>query len=208
MRFSKRRAPSESGFTLIEVLIAIAILGTVAAMVSLSFSSTLRIRETALDDGGREHVARNCLKLMAEELSLGRWHPASRWIGRNADQEGRPADLLVFTSAGHVRVQPDVPETDLTRVVYIREGSRLVRYSTRNLFAFTTDAVEQIDLATGVTAFNLRYYDRKLALWLDEWAEGPKGSLPAGVMIELTLLNARQEPRTYTAWVPIPPTAT
>jgi len=204
----KRSSRPDAGFTIIEILIAVAILATIAALVSLSFSTTLRLRETALEDGGREHAVRNCLRLMAEELAVSRQHPAGRWFGHNADQEGRPADLLVFSSAGHVRIRPNAPEADVARLLYTREGDRLVRYAVRNPYAFTTDAIDRTELAAGVVSFNLRYYDRRAGTWLDEWLEGPSGTLPLGVMIEITLLNGRQQSRTYTAWVATAPLAT
>jgi general secretion pathway protein J len=201
-----RRPAPEGGFTIIEILIAAAILGTLAAIVTVSFSTTIRLRDTALDDGGREHLARNCLRVMAEELASGRRHPSGLWIGRNLMVEGQPADLLVFNSTANVRTRPDIAEADTARIVYTREGDRLVRYSTRNPYVLTTEAIDRTELASGVTALNLRYLDRKLGIWVDQWYEGGDSPpLPNGVMIELTLLNGRREPRTYTAWVATTP---
>ena len=207
MSSRKSPLPPDAGFTIIEILVAVAILATIAALVSVSFSTTLRLREAALDGGEREYMARNCLRLMAEELAVSRQHPASRWFGRNADYEGRPADLLLFNSAGHVRVQANVPEADVARLLYTREGDRLVRYALKNPYAFTVDSIDRTDLATGVVSFNVRYFDRRAGTWLDEWIEGSSGVFPIGVMIELTLRSGLRETRTYTAWLPTAPVA-
>lgn len=197
-------ASSEDGFTLIELLLAVAILATLVGLVSLSFSSTFRILEAVEDDQDRSHLARQCLRRMADELIMARKHPASPWIGRSAEQAGRPADILAFVSSSHVRTQPNAPETDLTRVLYAREGTRLLRLARPNLYAVPQPVIEQLEMAQHVAAFNLRYYDRALGAWVDEWDGRIRTELPPAVMIELTLSNARDEPRTYTEWVTIP----
>ena len=195
---------SEAGFTLIEILLAVAILATVSVLVSLSFSSTFRMLEAVEDDGGREHLARSCLTVIAQDLTTVRQQATAPWIGRNGDLNGQPADILAFVSAGQVRSQPNAPESDLTRVLYAREGARLVRIATINPYIFTPEAVEQVDLATGVAGFNVRYYDRAAQTWLDVWEGQGRTTPPAAVLVEITLLNARKEARTYTTYVSIP----
>jgi hypothetical protein len=64
--------------------------------------------------------------------------------------------------------------------------------------------VAQTELATGVAGFNVRYYDRGGKVWLDTWEGQGRTTLPGAVMVELTLVNARKEPRTYTAYVSFP----
>lgn len=194
----------EGGFTLIELLLAVAILATLLSLVSVSFSSTFEILERVEEDQDRSHLARQCLRRMADELMMARKHSFSPWIGRSAEQTGRPADFLTFVSSSHVRSRPDVPETDLTRVLYAREGTRLVRFARPNLYAVPQPVVDQLDMAQGVAAFNLRYYDRALGAWVDEWDGRARTELPPAVMIELTLTNARNEQRTFTEWVTIP----
>ena len=199
-----RVSVSEAGFTLIEILLAVAILAMVSVLVSVSFSTTFRMLEAVDDDAGREHLARGCLSIIAQDLTMARQQATAPWIGRNGDLNGQPADILAFASAGQVRSQPNAPESELTRVLYAREGTRLVRISTLNPYIFTPEAVEQVDLATGVAGFNVRYYDRAAQVWLDVWEGQGRTNSPAAVLVELTLLNARKEARTYTAYVSIP----
>lgn len=189
---------------MIEILLAVAILATVSILVSVSFSTTFRIMEAVDDDGGREHLARSCLSVIAQDLTTARQMSTAPWIGRNGDLNGQPADILVFASAGQVRSQPNAPESELTRVLYAREGTRLVRIATINPYIFTPEAVEQVDLATEVAGFNVRYYDRAAQAWLDVWEGQGRTSSPAAILVELTLLNARKEARTYTTYVSIP----
>lgn len=197
----------DAGFTLIEVLLAVAILAIISAVVSVSFATTLRLRDRALEDVAREHLARNTLRLIADELTISRVYRKYRWFGHNADEDGRPADLLGFSSAAHTRVQPNVAEADVVHIVYTRKKDRLVRYSLRNPFAVSADAVDRTEIADGVLGFNVRYYHKRTGVWLDQWEEATS-AMPAGILIELILANPTQPPRTYTAWVPTPPLAT
>jgi general secretion pathway protein J len=194
----------EGGFTLLEILLAIAILGLMTAMVSLSLSGTFRLRDVMQDNGGRDHMARASLAILTDELTLGRTLRGAPWIGRNGDADGRPADMLSFVTAGHLRSRPDARESDIGRILYARQGASLVRYALPNPYVTDLQRVEQTELATGVTALNFRYYDARLATWLDEWDGVKKNGLPAAILIELTLEDARKEAVTYTQWIPIP----
>jgi len=199
--------PPDAGFTLIEILLAVAILAVISAIVSVSFATTFRLRDRALEDAAREHLARNTLRLIADELSIGRVYRKYRWYGYNADEEGRPADVLAFSTSAHNRVQPNIAEADVAHVVYTRKKDRLIRYSLRNPFAVNADAVDRTEIADGVSGFNIRYYHKRIGLWLDQWQE-EASTMPAGILIELTLANSAQPPRTYTAWVPTPQVGT
>jgi len=197
------RPRPEAGFTLIEILLAIAILAMVAALVSVSFSTTMRLRDRALDEAAREHMARNTLRLISDELAISRVYRKLRWLGRNADEDGRPADLLAFSTATNTRVQPNAAEADVIHVAYVRQKDRLIRYSLRNPFVVSLDAVDRTEIADAVWSFNVRYFHKRTAVWVDQWEEG-LSAMPAGVLIELAVGKSQQEVRMYTAWIPTP----
>lgn len=192
----------ERGFTLPEVLIAVAILATIAMMVSTSFSSTFRLMEAIESQGDLDHQARGCLNLIAHDLLSGQ-PPAALWIGRNGNEVGTPSDILAFVTATHIPSAPNAQESDLTRVTYAREGSRLMRYAARSLFTNSLDAIDREEIAEGVVGFNVRYYSGPTELWLDDWDQTLK-KLPKAVLIELTLVNSHNVQKSYTEWVPIP----
>ncbi len=171
-------------------------------MVSASFSSTFRLMEAIEAEGDTEHMARACLTLIGRDLLSGQ-PPASLWQGRNGHEEGAPSDVLSLVTANQVRSAPDAPESDLARVTYARQGSRLIRFAVRNLHTTSWDAVEQSDVAEGVVGFNVRYYSGLAQVWTDEWDQSLK-KLPKAVLVELTLIDSRRDTRTYSEWLPIP----
>ena len=205
MTIRRSHPGKEDGFTLIEVLLAVALLATIAGLVSLGFAGTFKALDAVTEDAGRDHQIRVVLGMLADELAASRRLPAFPWNGHNADLNGRPADVLAFVTAGHIRYRPDAPEGDMSRVLYSREGDRLLRLETRHLFGLSSEIVEQSELARAVSAFNVRYFDRNSQTWTDEWDSGLRHALPDAVLVELTLLDAKQEPRTFSEWVTIPP---
>ncbi|MCS6897684.1 MAG: prepilin-type N-terminal cleavage/methylation domain-containing protein, partial [Nitrospira sp.] len=175
----------ERGFTLIEVLIAIALLGLVAAMVFGSLITTNRTVEAGRDSASREQTVRRVLRVMAEDLSLSRHDSAFPWVGMNGLHEGRPADTVAFLAANDGSRGPAARETELIRVVYTREGDRLWRFAKTNLYGSTDESIDRVELANHVASFNLRYFDAQGRVWVDEWRGLSK--LPKAVLIELTL---------------------
>ena len=193
----------QAGFTLVEVLVAVALLGTIATMVFASLVMT-----TQAVEGGREHVAREqtvrkILRLMAEELALSKRSLAYPWVGMNGTFEGQPADTLAFLAMSQELSTSTVREGETIRVVYTRERDRLIRFVRRNLYTLTDtdETLEQMELADRVQAFNVRYYDDQNLIWLDEWPTANK--LPKAVLIEVTFLYPDAAPWTVREWVSI-----
>jgi general secretion pathway protein J len=103
---------------------------------------------------------------------------------------------------GQFRGAESAKDSELVRIVYTREGDRLLRFVRRNLYGLTDESVEQVELATKVKGFNIRYYDSKSNLWLDEWDRRGLES-PKAILIELTLLQDKTEVQTVRQWVAV-----
>jgi len=101
---------------------------------------------------------------------------------------------------GQFRGAESAKDTELVRIVYTRDGDRLLRFARKNLYGLTDESVEQVELATRVKGFNVRYYDSKSHLWLDEW-DGQRLGTPKAILIELTLLQEKTELQTVRQWV-------
>ncbi|MCP9456268.1 MAG: prepilin-type N-terminal cleavage/methylation domain-containing protein [Nitrospira sp.] len=195
------RFKSSAGFTLIEILIAISLLGLIATMVFGSLMTTNRLVEAGRESSTREQTIRRVLRVMAEDLSLSRHESAFPWVGINGLYDGRPADTVAFLSMNDGSGGPAARETESIRIVYTREGDRLWRYAKKNLYGLTDDSIDRVELATHVTAFNLRYFDAQTRSWVDDWSGLSK--VPKAVLIELTIQPPAKEPRTVREWVTI-----
>ena len=194
---------SDGGFTLVEVLLATALLAVVAAMVFGSLHlSTLAI-DGARATAARDQMLRSTLRVITEELTASVANPIGPWMGLNAQQEGQPADTLAFLTLGQFRGFESGQETEFVRIVYAREGDRLFRFVRRNLYGLTDDSVDRLELASNVKGFNVRYFDAQANLWTDDWDGRARTSPPGAVLIELTLMLENAEPRTFRQWVPV-----
>ncbi|MGQ0812503.1 MAG: type II secretion system protein GspJ [Nitrospiraceae bacterium] len=200
-----RPAKSECqfGFTLIEVLLAVAILGTIATLLFVSLSSSLNTMDTVREHAARDEVARTCLRLLAEELANGYAHASSPWMGQDGQLSGYAADTVAFLSISQFPVIEQARESDMTRVLYTRDGNRLIRLARRNLYETTDDSLEQQELAVDVEAFNLRYYDSLAKVWVDEWDGRTRKTQPGAVLIEITFRRTDSEPRLFREWVTV-----
>jgi general secretion pathway protein J len=196
------RQPPENGFTLVEVLLAVSLVAMMATLVFGSLYVTMSAIETARANSATEQVVRSTLRVMADELSVSGSRDTSPWMGINGLFDGRPADSIAFLTMGQYRGAESAKDTELVRIVYTREGDRLLRFVRRNLYGLTDESVELVELATKVKGFNVRYYDGKSKVWLDEWT-GRGTDSPKAILIELTLLQDKAELQTVRQWVSV-----
>ena len=202
---SFRQAPqrSEAGFTLIEVLLAVSLVAMMATLVFGSLYVTTSAIDAARASSANEQIVRSTLRVMIDELSVGVSSTTGPWMGINGQQDGQPADSVAFLTMGQFRGAESTKDTELVRIVYTREGDRLLRFVRRNLYGLTDESVEQVELATKVKGFNVRYYDGKSRLWVDEWDGRGQPGTPKALLIELTLLQANAELQTVRQWVAV-----
>ena len=201
---SFRQAPRgfEGGFTLIEVLLAVSLVAMMATLVFGSLYVTLSAIDTARANSANEQIVRSTLRLMTDELSFGEGRTTFPWMGINGQWDGQPADSIAFLTMGQFRGAESAKDTELVRIVYTREGDRLLRFARKNLYGLTDESIEHVVLATNVKEFNVRYYDGKGKLWLDEWS-GRGQESPKVILIELTLLQEKEERLTVRQWVAV-----
>ncbi len=196
------RQPPENGFTLVEVLLAVSLVAMMAALVFGSLYVTTSAIETARANSATEQIVRSTLRVMADELSVSDSRTIGPWTGINGLLDGRPADSVAFLTMGQFRGAESAKDSELVRIVYTREGDRLLRFVRRNLYGLTDESVELVELANKVKGFNVRYYDGKSRLWVDEWT-GRGTEPPKAILLELTLLQDKAELQTVRQWVSI-----
>lgn len=202
---SFRQAPQrpEGGFTMIEVLLAVSLVAMMATLVFGSLYVTTSAIDAARANSVNEQIVRSTLRVMIDELSVGVGHATGPWMGINGQLGGQPADSVAFLTMGQFRGSESAKDTEMVRIVYTREGDRLLRFVRRNLYGLTDESVEQVELANKVKGFNVRYYDSKSRLWVDEWDGRGRPGTPKALLIELTVLQENAELQTVRQWVSV-----
>jgi general secretion pathway protein J len=186
------------GFTLIELMIAMGITAAIGAMSLGAFRQVDRAREIAREQTDRYASGRLALTRLAREVSMA-------FLSNNFDAKrfhnervtllvGREEELL-FTTMAHQRLYRDVRESDQSVVGYTLEpdpehsGEKALFRREKVRLDDEPDRGGRSDLvADHITAFRIRYWDRKRNDWAREWSTKSvdhAGELPSRVRFEL-----------------------
>src|SRR3712207_5592253 len=90
------RSSAEAGFTLVEILVAMALLATIGGIVFGSLVTTTQVLDSAREQSRKEQMVRRILRLMADELLISMNVQHLPWMGVNGSQDGQPADTVAF----------------------------------------------------------------------------------------------------------------
>jgi general secretion pathway protein J len=169
------------GFTLIELMVALAILSIVLSSIYATFFSALRAMRDTRERDDTYQIARVVMEKMSNDLAMAFYRPGSDreerptqlFIGRDATEDDFAHDRLDFTTASHVLLRDGRPETDVVEVSYYIDNT----YRDRSLLVRREDPLPDEDLRHGgtlrvlaerVVGLNFRYrepgpmpYDRQ-----------------------------------------------
>jgi general secretion pathway protein J len=210
------RRRSQAGFTLLEVLLAITIMGFISAILFGSFTRTARVKQRTEAAQDRLHAARVAMMRMTREIemaflsnkeNIGLQEKRTMFIGTPHSD----LDELRFSWFGHQRLRADASEADTAVVSYYSEPDPNER-SMMNLMRRETRRIEQKDprtiageayiLCPGITRIKFQYYDYNAKDWKQEWntmgADGVQ-YLPTHVRVTLGLLDENGREVTYTS---------
>ena len=201
---------ARGGFTLVEVLIAMAITALIGALVVGTFTQANRAGEIVRDQGDRYAASRMALTRLTRELTMAYVSDHYDRTTTNAYRE-RPTlfvgkeDSILFTTLAHERTWLDAKESDEAVVEYTLDDDPVHR-DQRALFRrekvridAEADRGGRRDLVAGdVHAVRFRYWDPKRNEWVREWSTRSidhTNDLPYLVRIELetTLADGRIE---------------
>lgn len=217
----------QSGFTLIEVVVAIGLLAVVMTIVYSAFARSLDVTRETAEVTERMRQVEVIIERLVDELSAAYWFdrpivPAASnaqarglFVGTKggaADSDAR-LDRLAWTTFAHRRYVGERPESDVAEVTYrVEDGSesedgrkerRLMRDERVTPFSDAPWATQSDELAAGVSEFRLRYL--VAGEWVDEWDAGQRRRLPEAVEVTVALAGAGNAPpeRVRTA-IPLP----
>ena len=197
MRRPPAPSPRARGFTLLEVIIAMAITAAIGAMTLGTFRQVDRAGEIARAQGDRYAAARLALTRLARETSmafLSEHYDKNRIRERPTVFVGREDELL-FTTFAHQRLTRDVRESDQAVVEYgvaadpEHGGEQALFRREKPRIDEEPERGGRRDLvADHVTGFRVQYWDGKKKDWVREWSTRSverASELPARVRFEL-----------------------
>ena len=198
-----RARHAASGFTLMELLLAIAVSAVVLAAVNGVFFGAMRLRNRTVERIEQSLPLQNALGLIRRDLMglqrpggtfAGNLNSAATVTGENETDTGTE----LYTSTGPLL--SDVPWGDVQRVAYILraptnrlaspDGRDLVRIVNRNLLPPVQDEPVEQRLLGGVELLEFSFYDGQS--WRTTWnSTNETTTLPRAVRVTLTLSPPR-----------------
>lgn len=212
----------QAGFTIIEIMVALAIMAGMMTLIWGSFSLTIRSKERVEVIEARYHQIRLGMNRMARELSMAflsknnplnqnQQEPRTQFIG----QRNSSVDDLMFSSLAHVPLVEDAKECDQTMIRYYaapdpedRKVTNLMRRASRRLGSDKPGEdgpayvmIEDIEKLHFEYADESALTEGKDKKWVDTWstksATGQPDRLPIKVRISLTVKNEAGDETTY-----------
>jgi general secretion pathway protein J len=191
--------------TLVEIMVAIAIMAIVSTLVWSGFSQTSRNKARVEGQLDRYHVIRVALERMTRELSMAfvsaqlnpnpaLQHVLTAFVGTDRGHR----DRLDFTSFSHRRLIRDSHESDQNELSYFvtdhpDDSSRMVlaRREQNRIDDKPQEGGRSMILVDEVEGFDLEYLDPLSGEWLRTWdttqAAMQPNRLPSQVKIMLTV---------------------
>lgn len=206
-----RRTP-ERGFSLTEILIAVAILGMMGTMTFGTFNSAVNSREVALEIAEREHEVRLALERMAREISMAFLSahrdcddPKSQTIFKSSNSG--IGTRLDFTSFSHLKLRADANESDQNELSYFVDRNPddekqkcLLRRASSRIDDEPTEGGRIDTLLCGVNDLEFQFYDHEANDWEDDWDSEDsdfKNRLPLFVKYQISLNNDEGDSYNY-----------
>jgi prepilin-type N-terminal cleavage/methylation domain-containing protein len=196
------------GFTMVEILIAIFILGLVMATVYVSYSGILKTSHQLEEEGGIYKMARISMERMIKDLSSLQASSGSfDFRAEKKTLSKREFYSLSFWSASHlVFGENEGPGRPAAISYYVQEDEGGGSFSLWR--SDISGAKPSPGKNTGggfvicknIDSWSLRFYDSKgqeLESWDSSSLAEQKGNVPAAVKIELALVNLNDPEKPY-----------
>ncbi|HCF60408.1 MAG TPA: general secretion pathway protein GspJ [Myxococcales bacterium] len=200
------------GFTLAEVMIAVAVTAMIGSLVWTSFASGFKAKEMVEAEAEIYRELRVGMGRLVREISMA-FISASYDPERFRDNQDRPtffdgqSDEISFSMLGHQRLTRDAKESDQSIVFYRVErdpdekGVESLRRCEKPVIDDEPDQCEGWEtLLSDVEKLELRYWDNKRNEWVNEWStrgNDHPNQLPDRVLIEVTKKNELGKPQKF-----------
>jgi len=168
-----------AGFSLVELLVALAVFATMAALAYGGLAAIARTRADLAHEQDDFQALRRSVSLLERDLRQAAARPVRGSYGEPLPAFLGAPDRVELTRIGFANPQAEA-RSNLERVFYASDGDALVRGAYPVLDRAPGSAAQVSTLRRGVTAFGLRYLDGENR-WGDSWppAQGAQAAAAA-----------------------------
>jgi prepilin-type N-terminal cleavage/methylation domain-containing protein len=118
------RPAGDSGFTLLEIMLAALVLAMVVTMVSMSLSGSIRAIDATRAQGEIYYRAQVALERIADDLRTAVLPPDVDFVGNGGGDEGEEGVLLSFAGMSHIVFDPDNGQPGMGIIGYALQPDR------------------------------------------------------------------------------------
>jgi type II secretion system protein J len=206
-------AQASGGFTLMEILLALAVSGVVLSVITTVYFSALQLRNRTTRTFDESLPLQHALLVLKRDLAalvppggtlsgeLQTTPTSDAGSAMNLFANGQQVSPLLYTASGMISEYS--PFADVQRVAYylvdptntLATGRDLVRIVSRNLLPATTDEAGSQWLLGGVESMYFQFHDG--TSWLDTWDSTISSNLPTAIKIQLTPAGDATRPNYY-----------
>ncbi len=195
----------EGGFSLIEILVAVAIVGMMSVLLYGAFKDTFDTQTEVSRSQERWHVLRIGMSRMVRDLSMAYVSMNENMFEKDRRtyficKKGFDGDELTFSAFAHRRTVADAKESDQSVIRYYLapdpddpRKTNLMRRETRRIAykPFEDIPGESYILIEDVKGIFYEFYDPVKDEWTEEWdttaVDGQPNRLPPRIRISLTV---------------------
>lgn len=195
------RRPSARGITLVEILVAIGILGLVLVAIYSTWTSIMKATRVGLDAAAAAQRERMAMRVIQEALASARLYVANwQWYWFAAENGDDASLSFVSHLPASFPRGGKFGDLNVRRVAFALEAGpdgerQLVLRQTPLMLEVDRDEAEHpLVLARNVKELNFEFWDPRKGEWIDEWRN--TNQIPQLVKIRLVLNQAR----TYSTW--------
>jgi general secretion pathway protein J len=200
---------SSHGFTLIEIMIAILILGMVLSTVYVAYSGTMRIVQEMEYESNIYKMARTTLDRLIRDLTSIQQVNGFYKLQAETGAIGRHAfGALIFPSASHLAFAENEIDGSFAQIgYYVEEDQNSGEFSLRRSDLLDLSSTKEKSKSGGyvicrnIDSLNLKFYDvngKDYDSWDSTSSQNmQKGKLPVTVQIELSLVNANNKEKPF-----------
>ena len=182
-----------AGFTLLEVLIALALLSLVAGALYATFFSLVRGRETATAGMEERRELRSTLDLLRRELSAIQYNRTDKrlhFVVEDRDEYGKPASILEFTA-----IAPPAPDNASSDQVVnryqpqVKDGKMVLTRQSRDLYLDSIDPPRYPQMEE-LAGFLVECFDG--SKWVKSWDTAINFGLPKAVRVTVSVKDGER----------------